>query len=216
MSRPSAALTADLAAVPGDIMIVGVGGKMGPTVARMAKRACPDRRVIGIARFTEPGLETYLRRHGVETPQGRSPRPRRGRRAAAGRQRRLHGRPQVRLRRQRGRDLGDERAMCPRWSRSISPAPHRRLLDRSASIRSRRSPRAARPRTMPPDPPGEYAMSCVGRERMFQVFLAPPRPPGMLFRLNYAIDMRYGVLSRHRAQSAARRNARSRPWGTST
>ena len=67
MSRPSAALVADLAAVPGDIAIVGVGGKMGPTVARMAKRACPDRRVIGIARFSEPGLETYLTRHGIET-----------------------------------------------------------------------------------------------------------------------------------------------------
>ena len=67
MTTPSEALIADLDAVPGDIMVVGVGGKMGPTVARMAKRACPGRRVIGVARFTEPGLANYLRSHGIET-----------------------------------------------------------------------------------------------------------------------------------------------------
>jgi len=46
----------------------------------------------------------------------------------------------------------------------------------------------------PPDPPGEYAMSCVGRERMFEYFSQGHDTPGRLFRLNYAIDLRYGVL----------------------
>jgi nucleoside-diphosphate-sugar epimerase len=45
-----------------------------------------------------------------------------------------------------------------------------------------------------PDPPGEYAQSCVGRERMFEYFSKKYGTPGKLFRLNYAIDMRYGVL----------------------
>ncbi len=45
-----------------------------------------------------------------------------------------------------------------------------------------------------PDPPGEYAQSCVGRERMFEYFSRKFSTPGRLFRLNYAIDMRYGVL----------------------
>jgi nucleoside-diphosphate-sugar epimerase len=45
-----------------------------------------------------------------------------------------------------------------------------------------------------PDPPGEYAQSCVGRERMFEYFSRKFKTPGRLFRLNYAIDMRYGVL----------------------
>jgi nucleoside-diphosphate-sugar epimerase len=45
-----------------------------------------------------------------------------------------------------------------------------------------------------PDPPGEYAQSCVGRERMFEYFSRKFATPGRLFRLNYAIDMRYGVL----------------------
>jgi nucleoside-diphosphate-sugar epimerase len=48
--------------------------------------------------------------------------------------------------------------------------------------------------TMPPNPPGEYAQSCVGRERMFEYFSRQYSTPGRLFRLNYAIDMRYGVL----------------------
>jgi nucleoside-diphosphate-sugar epimerase len=48
--------------------------------------------------------------------------------------------------------------------------------------------------TLAPDPPGEYAQSCVGRERMFEYFSRQFATPGRLFRLNYAIDMRYGVL----------------------
>jgi hypothetical protein len=47
---------------------------------------------------------------------------------------------------------------------------------------------------MAPNPPGEYAQSCVGRERMFEYFSKKHSTPGRLFRLNYAIDMRYGVL----------------------
>jgi hypothetical protein len=58
MSRPSPALIADLAAVPGDIVIIGVAGKMGPTLARMAKRACPEREIFGVARFSEPALQS--------------------------------------------------------------------------------------------------------------------------------------------------------------
>src|SRR5258705_7951717 len=47
---------------------------------------------------------------------------------------------------------------------------------------------------LPPSPPGEYAQSCVGRDRMFEYFSRQFATPGRLFRLNYAIDMRYGVL----------------------
>ena len=61
MTTPSAALVATLRGVPGDILVLGVGGKMGPTLARLAKRAAPDKRVIGVARFSEPGLRAALR-----------------------------------------------------------------------------------------------------------------------------------------------------------
>src|SRR5258705_3686870 len=52
LSRPSDALARALERAPGDIIVLGVGGKMGPTLARMAKRAAPDLRVIGVARFS--------------------------------------------------------------------------------------------------------------------------------------------------------------------
>lgn len=67
MTRPSQAPIDDLATLDGDIMVLGVGGKMGPTLARLAKRAAPDKRVIGVARFSEAGLEDDLQSHGVET-----------------------------------------------------------------------------------------------------------------------------------------------------
>ena len=57
LCRPSQALIDDLDKVDGDIMILGVAGKMGPTLAGLAKAALPDRRVIGVARFSEPGVK---------------------------------------------------------------------------------------------------------------------------------------------------------------
>ncbi|HWX72180.1 MAG TPA: hypothetical protein VNY79_06750, partial [Xanthobacteraceae bacterium] len=53
MTTPSQALIDDLAAIDGDILVLGVGGKMGPTLAGLAKRAAPGKRVIGVARFSE-------------------------------------------------------------------------------------------------------------------------------------------------------------------
>src|SRR4051794_3322550 len=66
LSCPSPELTRTLARVPGDLMVLGIGGKMGPTLARMAKRADPSRRVIGVARFSEPGLREELQAQGIE------------------------------------------------------------------------------------------------------------------------------------------------------
>jgi len=66
MTTPSAALIADLAKTPGDIMVLGVAGKMGPTLARLAKRAAPAKRVMGVARFSEPGVREALVAAGVE------------------------------------------------------------------------------------------------------------------------------------------------------
>src|SRR5262249_56094886 len=65
--RPTRALAADLATIDGDIIVLGVGGKMGPTLARLARNAAPDKRVIGVARFSEVGLRQRLETCGVET-----------------------------------------------------------------------------------------------------------------------------------------------------
>src|ERR1700692_406638 len=65
--RPSQALIDDLNKVDGDIMILGVAGKMGPTLAGLAKAALPDRRVIGVARFSDAGTKAWLEARAIET-----------------------------------------------------------------------------------------------------------------------------------------------------
>src|SRR5262249_30285707 len=60
MTTPSPALIAALQQLAGDIIILGVGGKIGPTLARLGKRA------VGVARFSETGLREKLAGHGIE------------------------------------------------------------------------------------------------------------------------------------------------------
>ena len=67
MTEPTPALVDDLARAPGAILILGVAGKMGPTLARLAKRAAPERSVIGVARFSDAAARRALDRAGVET-----------------------------------------------------------------------------------------------------------------------------------------------------
>src|SRR5205809_5903948 len=71
LSEPSPGAIEALVRLEGDLLLLGVGGKMGPTLARMARRASDlagaRRRVIGASRFSEPGLEARLQQHGVET-----------------------------------------------------------------------------------------------------------------------------------------------------
>ena len=64
MTRPTPELAADLEKAAGDLIVLGVGGKMGPTLARMAQRA--GKRVIGVARFSEQGLREKLEHWGIE------------------------------------------------------------------------------------------------------------------------------------------------------
>src|SRR4051794_39320255 len=67
LCRPSQALIDDLGKVDGDIMILGVAGKMGPTLAGLAKAAVPDRRILGVARFSDPSVKDWLEARGIET-----------------------------------------------------------------------------------------------------------------------------------------------------
>ena len=60
LARPSQELVDDLAMVPGDILVLGAGGKMGPTLSMLARRAAPDKRVVAVARFSEQGLRDNL------------------------------------------------------------------------------------------------------------------------------------------------------------
>src|SRR3954453_15680738 len=67
LCRPSQALIDDLRKVEGDIMILGVAGKMGPTLAGLAKAALPDRKIVGVARFRDTSVKDWLQARGIET-----------------------------------------------------------------------------------------------------------------------------------------------------
>lgn len=194
MSRPSPELAASLAQSPGDILVLGVGGKMGPTLARMAKRAAPDRRVIGVARFSEAGLREKLQAAGVECIAADLL----SRDALAG----LPEAPNVVF--MAGRKFGSTGSEWLTWAMNAHvPALVAERFARSRIVAFSTAcvypfvptsgPGASE--DMPPTAPsGEYANSCVGRERMFEHFSHALGTPGRLLRLSYAIDMRYGVL----------------------
>lgn len=193
MSEPSMALIQDLSTVDGDIMVLGVGGKMGPTLARMAKRAVPERRVIGVARFSEPGLKHKLQAQGVECIE-----------ADLLSRDALASLPSVaNIVFMAGRKFGSQGSEWLTWAMNAHvPAL---VAERFASSRIVAfSTACVYPFTgvhsggaredVAPTPPGEYANSCVARERMFEHFSHALRTAGRLVRLSYAIDMRYGVL----------------------
>lgn len=193
MSSPSQKLVRDLENVPGEIMILGVGGKMGPTLARMAKRAAPSKRIIAVARFTSAGLREELEEDGIDTiacdlldPEA------------------VKGLPRAEnIIFMAGFKFGAQTDPGQTWAMNVQvPATVADTFRTSrivafstgcvypfATVREGGSTE-----DVPPNPPGEYAITCLGRERMFQHYSNVHGTPGVLFRLNYAIDLRYGVL----------------------
>lgn len=193
MCRPSQALIDDLNKVDGDIMILGVAGKMGPTLAGLAKAALPDRRIVGVARFSEASAKAWLEARGIETLSCDL--------LDEAAIRRLPKASNVIF--MAGRKFGAEGDLSLTWAMNAHvPAlvaqafAGSRIVAFSTGCVYPFVPVSGKgaDETVPPNPPGEYAQSCVGRERMFEYFSRKFKTPGRLFRLNYAIDMRYGVL----------------------
>ena len=195
LSLPTEDLVRDLARTEGDLLILGVGGKMGPTLARLARNALhPARRVIAVARFTEPGVREQLKAHGIETLvcdlQDRDA---------------LAALPRcANVVFMAGRKFGADGNMPLTWAmNAYVPALVAQTFAQSRIVAF--STACVYPfvpvtgqgaaEDMPLSPPGEYANSCVGRERLFEHFSQLHGTPGRLFRLSYAIDLRYGVLA---------------------
>lgn len=194
LATPSRDLMRDLAGVEGDLLVLGVGGKMGPTLARLARNAMPGRRVIAVARFSEPGVREGLRMHGIETISCD-----------------LLERDAIEVLPQcanvvfmAGRKFGADGNNPLTWAMNTHvPALVAQAFRRSRIVAfstacvypfvSVISQGARESEVL--SPPGEYANSCVGRERMFEYFSRQHGTPGRLFRLSYAIDLRYGVLA---------------------
>jgi hypothetical protein len=193
MTRPDPALVADLAAVPGDLLVLGAAGKMGPTLCRMAKRADPARRVIAVARWSEPGLRERMEGWGIECLS-----------ADLLDEAALSALPEApNVVFMAARKFGSTGNEALTWAMNVLlPA---RVAARYAGSRivffSTGNVLPMWPVNGPapdeeamPSPIGDYAASCLGRERAFQHAAASRGTRAFGIRLNYAIDLRYGVL----------------------
>ena len=192
LSRPGDDVVEDMARVEGGLLILGGSGKVGPTLARMARRAAPGRQVVAVARFSDPGVRERLESWDIETiccdlfdPGAVDKLPRlpnvvfmAGRKFGTTGQEELTWATNLHLPGMVARTFAGSRivafsTLCVYPFAAGGPG-----WDESAEV----------------GPVGEYANSCVGRERIFQHFSEQQNTPGRLIRLNYAIDLRYGVL----------------------
>ena len=191
LSRPPSPVAGDLAPFPGGILVLGVSGKMGPTLARMAVRA--GRTVTGVARFSTPGVRDALERAGVRTIACDLL----DRKAVA----RLPDAPLVLF--LAGMKFGSSASPATTWAMNTHVPALVAERFRDARIVCFSSGNiypfvpvddgGATERT-PPAPVGEYAQSVLGRERIFEYFSARHGTPVAIVRLNYAVELRYGVL----------------------
>jgi len=198
MTEPTPGLVADLARIDGDIMVMGVGGKMGPTLARMARRAAPSKRIFGVARFSDKAVKATLMAQGIECIEcdlldraaiARLPN------AGAGVKNLVY---------MAGHKFGSSDNASLTWM--MNAGVPQMVADIFRGTRNVVFSTAcvypfvpvagpgADERVPAVPPPGDYANSCVGRERMFEFGSRRYGTPGRLVRLSYAIDMRYGVL----------------------
>ena len=197
LSEPTQGVVRTMQELEGDIIVLGVAGKMGPTLARMAKRgsdgAGVKRRVIGASRFSSSELEQRLADWGIETI--RCDLLERDALAA------LPDAPNVVY--MAGMKFGSTGQEWRTWAMNV-------FLPGLVAERYRKS-RIAVFSTgnvygLSPvsqggsregdelNPAGEYAMSCLGRERIFEHFSRANGTKMTILRLNYATEMRYGVL----------------------
>lgn len=197
LSRPSPALVERASDLAGGVLVLGIGGKMGHTLGRMARRAMTEAGVrapvIGASRFSDPEVERALERDGIETIRCDLT----DRNAVD----RLPDVPNVVF--MAGRKFGSTGGESLTWA--INAYVPGVVADRFRKSRllvfstgnvypfvpadSGGACEEARPA-----PIGEYAQSCLGRERVFEHFSVSHRLPTVIARLNYAVELRYGVL----------------------
>lgn len=197
LSRPQEADIAALREVPGDLMILGVGGKMGPSLARLAKRACAQgsltKKVIAVSRFSNESLQSELQKHGVDTIQ-----------CDLLQSSELTALPDVpNIIFMAARKFGTSGSEHLTWAMNTYLPGMVAERFRQARIVAfstgnvyplRAASLGGADELSPVAPVGEYAQSALGRERMFEYGSSRWGTPAALLRLNYANDLRYGVL----------------------
>lgn len=197
LSRPTARVFEALRATPGDILVLGAGGKMGPSLTAMAQRAAlaigDGRRVVGVSRWGNSNDAARLAAMGVEIVRADLLEP--------GALDRLPNAPNVIY--MAGQKFGTSDAPALTWmtntvlpSRAVARYPEARFVAFSTGnvypLTSVEGPGSREGDALAPV--GEYAASCVGRERVFEDAAQRWGTPSVLLRLNYAVDLRYGVV----------------------
>lgn len=195
--EPSAELIADIAGLDGDILILGVGGKMGPALARLAKQAIDKagivKKVTGVARFSEPGLQDELSREGIETVI-----------ADLLDDSQLQALPDAKnVLYLAGTKFGTAGNESFTWAmnaylpgRVAEKYKNSNIVVFSSGNVYHLTPvtHGGATEDSMPQPVGEYAQSSLARERVFQYASSKYNTPLLIYRLNYANDVSYGVL----------------------
>jgi hypothetical protein len=197
LSRPTEADILAAEELGGNVLLLGVGGKMGPSLARLIRRALDasgkTHRVIGVARFSDVQLKARLEKDGIETIRCELLEP--------GALSRLPDAPNVVF--MAAKKFGTTGAEHSTWAMNTFLPGLVAERYRAARIVAFSSgnvyplmPIASGGATeeTPIDPIGEYAQSVLGRERLFQYGSAHWGTRVVLLRLNYAVELRYGVL----------------------
>lgn len=197
LTTPDPALIADIDALDGDIMVIGASGKMGPTLAQLAKNAVnagsTNREVLAVARFSDPDSRELLESSGINTIAADLDNPAQ-----------IESLPNAtNIVYMLGTKFGTTGKEYQTWSTNtyVAGSVARRFPESRFTVFSSGNIYPLRPITtggademVTPDPVGEYAQSCLARERMFEYASVQNGTPVSIFRLNYAIDLRYGVL----------------------
>jgi nucleoside-diphosphate-sugar epimerase len=197
LSTPPEAVIELMNRLEGDIILLGAGGKIGPSLGRMARRATDlagvQRRVIGVSRFSSPAEEQSLRAHGVETIRcdlldeaGLA---------------KLPAVPNVIY--LAGLKFGSTGNEAETWAMNAylpgrvcrTFGSSRFVVYSTGAVYGFTPWTAGGSREVDtPQPVGEYSMSCLGRERVFEYFSRTAKLPVAVLRLYYACELRYGVL----------------------
>lgn len=197
LSRPSKKVIELFSQLDGDIMFLGVSGKIGQSLSHMAKRACDEagikKRIIGVARFEDNELQKKIKKSGIETIQGDLLSTKF-----------INSLPLVKnLFFLVGMKFGSIDNLAQTWAvNTYLPAivaahfRNSRIVAFSTGCVYPLVPveSGGSLETDPPVAIGEYAQSCLGRERMFEYGSIKNKTKVSLIRLNYSVEMRYGVL----------------------
>ena len=193
LSEPTEATRKIVAGLDGDIVVLGAGGKMGPTLAMMLKKASSNKKIYAVSRFSDKAVRSRIERAQVETIE-----------ADLLDESQYHKLPEVEnVFFLAGMKFGSTGNQPLTWAmNSFLPALVARHYKNSQIVVYStgnvyplvETTGGGATEQAAPEPVGEYAQSCLARERLFEYFSQVYKTPVTLIRLNYSNEPRYGII----------------------